>query len=265
MTGADIQLEGGNWSRIHNTILERLALLKMTGREASCLFFLLRMTYGYQRKFSAISLTLWAEGTGINKRHVKGVVDGLIERNIIVCDTGTRGRGNASVYGFNKYFEQWGAPEKVPPTVPNETTEKVRHTVPFENGKGTVYGKEKVPSTVPEKVPPTVPIKERSSKEAAASAAANFSPQSERHEQFCKAYEVILGEPPSRYVAGLISRWSEWLKPEAWRYALEECADNNNTKPGYLKAIIRRIESEGFDAKTESTNTLNFAIDEVMP
>lgn len=173
MSGADIQLEGGNWCRIHNRILEQLARLKLTGREASCIFFLLRMTYGNQVKEHEISLSLWAAGTNIDKRHVKGVLDGLIKRKIIYCHAGSQGRGKTSIYGINKYFEFWDSnedmpskvPEKVPPTVPIEESEKVPHSAPFESGKGTVCGNEKVPPTVPEKVPPTVPIKERSIKD----------------------------------------------------------------------------------------------------
>lgn len=149
-SGADVQLEGGNWSRIHNLILEQLAKADLNGREAKCLFFLLRMTYGKQQKHHEISLTLWTEGTGIDKRHVKPVIDKLIARNIIQRAEGKQGRGHTAIYGFNKYFEDWDKPEKVPSTVPFE---KVPPEVPFIE--------EKVPSTVPEKVPSTVPIKER--------------------------------------------------------------------------------------------------------
>lgn len=149
--GIDIQVERGNWAKVHNCILEKLACIKLDGREAKCIFFLLRMTYGNQTKEHCISLSLWADGTSIDKRHVKPVIDKLIERNIVYRLEGKRGRGNTAIYGFNKYFEQWDSEKKVPRTAP---IKKVPSTVPIQ--------KEKVPSTVPEKVPSTVPIKERS-------------------------------------------------------------------------------------------------------
>lgn len=150
-SGADIQVELGNWAKVHNLILEKLAKANLSGREAKCLFYLLRMTYGKQEKEHSISLSLWADGTGIDKRHVKPILDDLIERNIVYRIDGKKGRGNTSIYGFNKYFEQWNDAEKVPSTVP---IKKVLPTVPFLQ--------QKVPSTVPEKVPSTVPNKERS-------------------------------------------------------------------------------------------------------
>lgn len=159
--GADIQVELGNWAKVHNGILETLAKAKLDGREAKCLFFLLRMTYGKQEKQHDISLSLWAEGTDIDKRHVKPILDRLIQRRIIYRVDGKRGRGNTAIYGFNKYFEQWDNEEKVPSTVPNK---KVPPTVPFIE----TDVEEKVPSTVPEKVPSTVPIIERKAEKAAA-------------------------------------------------------------------------------------------------
>lgn len=171
-SGADIQVENGNWAKVHNLILKALAKVDLTGREAKCLFFLLSMTYGKQEKEHEISLTLWAEGTGIDKRHVKPIIDRLIDRHIVNRIDGAKGRGHTAVYGFNKYFEQWDSKEKVPSTAPiveekvppEAPIEKVLDTVPF----GDFGFDEKVPSTVPEKVPSTVPTKERESKQLAA-------------------------------------------------------------------------------------------------
>ena len=152
--GACNQVEHGNWARVHNLILEQLAKAKLDGREAKCLFFLLRMTYGNQKKEHDISLSLWAQGTDIDKRHVAPIINKLIDRGIVYRVDGKKGRGNTAIYGFNKYFEGWDKPEKVPYTVP---IEKVPCRVPFNEEKNI----EKVPSTVPEKVPSTVPITER--------------------------------------------------------------------------------------------------------
>lgn len=262
--GAEIQVENGNWFKAHNVIFEQLAKLRLTGREASCLFFLLRMTYGHQVKENEISLSLWADGTAIDKRHVKNVLDGLVERRIIYRHDGSRGRGKTTIYGFNKYFEQWQTSEKVPPTVP---IEKVPSTVPFgENGTS-----EKVPSTVPEKVPSTVPNKERSRKEAAAAGKSN--PQNEPpptldplFSAFVQDYQSIWGLlPASEYVKAEITEWTAKVTRDGWRYALKEAADHNARNWKYLRPILDRIEREGYVAPVSATSAATtFSMEDLL-
>ena len=126
-------------TRINNEILEALARVKLSGREHQAIWFLLRKTYGYQKANDAISLSQWEEGTGINRRHLKPLLEKLRQKGIITIESGTAGRGNSSVYAFNKYYEKWG--EKVPDSVPNKK-------VPFSGKKGTVFGQKKVPNPV---------------------------------------------------------------------------------------------------------------------
>ena len=120
-------VEDGNFTRIHNEIIEQMALGKFTAYEHKCLWFLFRMTYGYRKKEDAISATQWAEGTDINRRNVQRVVDGLVKRKVIYRKDGSRGRGHSAVYGFNKYFEQWQQPEKACVDTPDKkrVTERI--------------------------------------------------------------------------------------------------------------------------------------------
>lgn len=146
-TGADIQVEKGNWAKVHNTILQKLAFIKLDGREAKCLFFLFSMTYGKREKEHAISLSLWASGTDLDKRNVAKVIDGLIGRNIIYRIGSGRGRGSITVYGFNKHFEKWdNATEKVSYITPIEKVSPITPLIP-----------EKVSYITPEKVSPITP------------------------------------------------------------------------------------------------------------
>jgi phage replication O-like protein O len=245
-SGAEFQVENGNWLRIHNGIFERLAKVRVTGREASCLFFLFRMTYGYQTKEKPISLSLWAEGTDIDKRHVKAVVDGLVDRKIIYRVEGKRGRGNTAIYGFNKYFEQWDNGEKVPHTVP---IKKVPSTAPFTEPDA----QEKVPSTVPEKVPSTGTIKERKKREAAAPT-------------FVTLYEQTWGRlVESPYIKERIEDWEKRVTIDGWRYALEESAKADARNWKYLTRILDRIERDGFSAPTQpqSSPVIDFTMEEL--
>lgn len=108
INGADIQVENGNYSRIHNAILERLAVTEFTGRELRCLLYLLRMTYGFQRKEHALSLNDWSAGTNISRSHIPDTLRRLADRGIIYrTENGNR---KPSTFGFNKYFEQWSEP-----------------------------------------------------------------------------------------------------------------------------------------------------------
>ncbi len=100
-----IQVENGNFARIHNEILERLALTDLSGSEFRCLLFLLRKTYGYQKKQDKISYSQFADGTGLERRSVIRSLEKLVSRNIIMCKD--NGNNRPQTWGFNKYFEQW--------------------------------------------------------------------------------------------------------------------------------------------------------------
>lgn len=100
-----IQVENGNFARIHNEILERLALTDLSGSEFRCLLFLLRKTYGYQKKQDKISYSQFADGTGLERRSVIRSLEKLVSRNIIMCRD--NGNNRPQSWAFNKYFEQW--------------------------------------------------------------------------------------------------------------------------------------------------------------
>ncbi len=106
--GKEIQIENGNFSRIHNAILERLAVTEFTGRELRCLLYLLRMTYGFQRKEHALSLNDWSAGTNISRPNIPETLRRLADRNIIYRTE--NGKRKPATFGFNKYFEQWNEP-----------------------------------------------------------------------------------------------------------------------------------------------------------
>jgi phage replication O-like protein O len=113
--GNNIQIENGEFSRIHNEILTALAVARFTGSEYRCLLFLLRKTYGWRKKEDAISLSQWAEGVGTDKRqNVLRTLQGLVKKGVVhVIDNGAN---QTQTWGFNKYIEQWDAelfPESV--------------------------------------------------------------------------------------------------------------------------------------------------------
>lgn len=242
-SGADIQLEDGGWTRIHNRIWELLAQTNLTSREFRCLMFLFRQTYGYQKKSDAISLTQWANGTGIQKHHVKASLQRLEDRQIILRIAGKVGRGNTATYAFNKYFEQW--------ITDAETTQKVPTGVPIKKVPCQVpFAEKKVPTGVTEKVPTGVPTKERKKQ---------LQQRSRRDSEFVQAFEHCTGRVvASAWESEKIQEWEERVTLAAWQSTMEKCA---STRPhsfwGYAESILRNYEQNGFQAQRNQPTTSN--------
>ena len=102
MASKSIQVEDGEYTRIHNTILEALAKARLSGSEFRCLLYLLRKTYGWNKKEDRISLSQWAEGTDTKRNHILGTLNSLVAKKIIY-----RTGSYIPTYGFNKYVEEW--------------------------------------------------------------------------------------------------------------------------------------------------------------
>lgn len=106
VSGSDIQIDKGNYTRVHNAILEVLAMTELNGRELRCLLHLLRSTYGFNRKEAVISLTEWCKATKITRGHVNETLKRLVDRNIIT--KATEGAYMPATWAFNKHHETWG-------------------------------------------------------------------------------------------------------------------------------------------------------------
>jgi len=109
--GADIQIDKGSYTRIHNAILEQLAYYDFTSREYACILYLLRMTYGFNRKECRLSNGDFAKATNIERPAIIKTLRGLVERNVICKNEGDP--YHAATWSFNKYFEQWGGQTSV--------------------------------------------------------------------------------------------------------------------------------------------------------
>lgn len=103
-----IQIDNGDFTRIHNDILDGLAKARLTALEFRCLFFLVRMTYGWQKKEDTISLKQWAIGIGIdahNRGNVLNILNGLVAKGVIY--TRSNGNNRPATWGLIKaYFEK---------------------------------------------------------------------------------------------------------------------------------------------------------------
>ena len=83
---ANPQLENG-YTRIANELMEAIAKFPFSGSQLRMIIFLLRKTYGFQKKMDAISLSQWKKGTGLNKRTIQRELKILEAMNVITRES----------------------------------------------------------------------------------------------------------------------------------------------------------------------------------
>lgn len=79
---ANPQIENG-YTRIANEIMDALAKIRIPGQARQVLDFILRKTYGWNKKTDMISLSQFVEGTGLSKVAVCKGINKLLGMNII--------------------------------------------------------------------------------------------------------------------------------------------------------------------------------------
>lgn len=95
---ANPQKENG-FTPIANEVVEQLVKLRIPASEKDILFFVLRKTYGWGKKFDRISLTQFEGGTLLSRVTVVKALKNLLSRNILVK--------SGLLLGFNKNHEKW--------------------------------------------------------------------------------------------------------------------------------------------------------------
>lgn len=99
---ASPQLEDG-MTPIANELIEAYCKINMSAYEWRILLFIARKTFGYHKKTDRISYSQFAEGTGINHRHIGRTLKLLVDRQIITCS----GTGYLLEYGIQKDYDLW--------------------------------------------------------------------------------------------------------------------------------------------------------------
>lgn len=103
---ASPQIDKGNFTKISNEILERLAQCRLSGKEFQAAIYVLRLTYGYQRKEAEISSSDLGEQMDADASDVRKVLGALCGRNILVKISSHKGV-RPPVYLFNKDWDTW--------------------------------------------------------------------------------------------------------------------------------------------------------------
>lgn len=96
------------YTAIANEIMEALSKIRIPGEQMQCLLFLIRKTYGFNKKEDRIANSQFVRATGINKANVHRAIKGLIDKQIVI----KKDTEFISRYQFNKDYRKWKALSK---------------------------------------------------------------------------------------------------------------------------------------------------------
>jgi len=122
----NLQVDNGNFTRIHNKILEELAKMQLSGHEIRIIFALWRKTYGWQKKEEWITPQQFHQLTGLGKTRISEAIRKLKEKNLVT----EKRNSNKVMYSFNKHFTTW---------------KKLRKNVTVTEKRNSCYGKSERP------------------------------------------------------------------------------------------------------------------------
>jgi phage replication O-like protein O len=96
------QLEDG-YTRIADELLEALIRTRIPGQAGQVLLFIIRKTYGFNKKEDAISLSQFESATGLSKSRVCHCIGKLEGMNLIT----KYGKDGMTIYMINKQYSSW--------------------------------------------------------------------------------------------------------------------------------------------------------------
>ena len=150
---ANPQAENGH-TDISNEIMEALARYRIPGAEWQVLLVVLRKTYGWHKLEDAISLSQFAELTGLDRSNVVRALKGLVSKEILRgVKSDTTGKVT-NKYRFNKDYHKWVSGVKSDTGVVSKTIIKV---VSKATHTKESFTKEKVKRVVKEEIPFVLP------------------------------------------------------------------------------------------------------------
>lgn len=99
---ASPQLENG-YTKIADELLEAISKWHLSSYECRVLLFLIRKTYGWNKKEDWISLSQFVLATGIRESHISRALNLLIKQNMVT----KRGKIKQPQWSIQKDFDKW--------------------------------------------------------------------------------------------------------------------------------------------------------------
>jgi len=107
MDKKDLQIENGNYTRIVNKVLDELVKIPLLGAELAICLYVIRKTYGYNKKEDEISLSQFQNGTGRSRPTITKALKRLLLVKILLLVKKGNVKGGCNIWAFNKYYENW--------------------------------------------------------------------------------------------------------------------------------------------------------------
>ena len=98
-----------SYTRLFNPILDALCRqsTEISASQYAIILFVIRSTYGWNKKKFPLSKSYIAEGTAMTERSVKKNITILVNKGYLI-EYGTDRKTRSKIYGLNKRFSQWG-------------------------------------------------------------------------------------------------------------------------------------------------------------
>lgn len=127
----ELQVENGNYTRVVNRVLEELVKAPLLGAELAICIFVIRKTYGFNKKEDEISLSQFEIGVERSRPTIVKALKNLQLVNILKLVKKGDSKKQSNVWVFNKYYSTWKL-VKLPQLVKNRTStskEKLKQLV----------------------------------------------------------------------------------------------------------------------------------------
>ncbi|MHA1877173.1 MAG: replication protein [Promethearchaeota archaeon] len=145
---ANPQLEDG-YCKISNELLDAICTMNLSAYESKLFWFIVRRTYGFNKKNDRISYNQFQQNTGIRQQHIKRTLNKLHAKNMI--------NQNSFKYSIQKDYDKWiSLPKQVVKASPSKTLPKqvVKHNT-------TQIGSKPLPKQVVKTLPKQVDTKDK--------------------------------------------------------------------------------------------------------
>ena len=234
---ANPQLENGH-SKIANELIEALSRVNLSPYESRVLWYIIRKTYGWNKKFDKIAQSQISESTGLRKQHTSRAMKSLKSRKIIIdYNKKVTSRGDKQI-GINKDYEQWS---------PVEVTFKATHDEKVTSrgdllresadGKVTSTGDKKSPVLVTKSNQQRHHKSNKSNKEDSSSQNRYLLPEEKTTTNYY--VEKFGGELTPGHASSIIELEREFSKEEV-KLAIDKAVKQGKTSASYnyLRACI---------------------------
>lgn len=104
----ELQVENGNYVRVVNRFLEELVKASLLGTEYAVVLFVVRKTWGYNKRSDRISLSQFESGTNLSRVTVIKALKNLRTMNILVLVSSSGKKSKkGDEWRVNKYYKTW--------------------------------------------------------------------------------------------------------------------------------------------------------------